>query len=70
MGAIGICNIIEFVKTNCSKNYILGNLGVVKMPLRENDYKMFIINMIYERQIKKFIQYFYFDSLQSLDFTY
>ena len=32
------------------------------MPLIEDDNKMFIINMIYERQIKRVIQYFYLAS--------
>jgi hypothetical protein len=31
---------------------------VVKMPLREDDKTMFILNLIYERQIKRVVQYF------------
>ena len=60
MSGIGsLCNLIELVKTNCSKNYIFGNTGVVKMPLREDDNTIYITNMIYERQIKRIIQYIY-----------
>jgi hypothetical protein len=62
MSYIGfLCNQIEFLKTNCSKNYISGNTIVAKMPLREDDNKMFITNMIYERQIKRVVQYLYSD---------
>jgi serine/threonine protein kinase len=62
---------MEFVKTNCSKNYLLfDGMSVVKMPLSEDDNKIFIINMIYESQIKRFIQYFYFESRLSFVGTY
>jgi hypothetical protein len=63
MGYIGyLCNLIEFLKTNCSNNYIYCNAVVIKMPLREDDNTMFITNMIYERQIKRVIQCFYLAS--------
>jgi hypothetical protein len=40
------------------------------MPLREDDKTMFIINMIYERQIKRVIQNFYYNSLLGFDIYY
>jgi hypothetical protein len=49
-------NLIELKCTNCSKNYILDKGLVVKMPNREVNETMLIINMIYEKQIKRVIQ--------------
>ena len=66
---------IELICTNCSKNYILSKSVVVKMPKREDDNTMLLMNMIYERQIKRVIQYFYLsyrssfaEVFKSLDF--
>ena len=36
------------------------------MPQREDDNKMLIINMIYERQIKNFIQLLYWPRIDNL----
>ena len=54
-----LIELIELICTNCSKNYILSKSVVVKMPKREDNNTMLLINMIYERQIKKVIQYLY-----------
>lgn len=46
--------------TNSSKNYIINDELVVKIPQKEDDDTMFIMNMIYERQIKRVMQFFYY----------
>jgi hypothetical protein len=51
-----IFNRIEMIWTNFSKNYIYDKQSIVKMPQREDDNAMFLINLIYERQIKRVIQ--------------
>jgi hypothetical protein len=55
---------INIIETGCSKNYIIDVFDVVKMPLlsQENN-AMLIINMIYERQIKRVVEYNYLDDL-------
>jgi len=46
----------------CSKNYIIDVYDVVKMPIvsQENN-AMLLLNMIYERQIKRVADYIYLD---------
>jgi hypothetical protein len=46
-------NSIETKWTKLSKNYIIIDSLVVKMPHREDDNSILILNMIYERQIKR-----------------
>ena len=46
-------NSIETKWTKLSKNYIIIDSLVGKMPHREDDNSILILNMIYERQIKR-----------------
>ena len=61
--------------TNISKIYKIDQALVVKMPIREDDYTNLLLKIIYERQIKRMINYFLYinqgiisNQSQNLDF--
>jgi hypothetical protein len=50
-------NIIDNKWTQLSKNYIINDQSVVKMPQRGDDTTILILNMIFERQIKRLFEF-------------
>ena len=51
---VGNLNKIDIIRTFLSTNYIIEDSFVVKLPQRVDDNTNLILNMIYERQIKRF----------------